>query len=445
LNHKLTILGGGESGAGAAVLAMRRGLDVFVSDAGRLKDKYRAWLEADGVPYEEGGHSADRLLQADEVVISPGIPHRVDIVQQIKKKGIPLISDIELAGRYMGYAKRICITGSNGKTTTTNLIHHMFVEAGVKAALSGNVGNSLCYQVAQGGYELYVVEVSNFQLDGMYDFRADTAILLNITPDHLDRYAGFGDYARSKFRILQNMRPQDSFIYWAEDQVIRGLIEEKGVVPGAYPFAWEGPLEQGAWTEKGKFIIKTNKSSIDMTIEELALQGRHNAYNSMAAGITGSLYNLRKEVIRESLADFQGVEHRLEFALSVHGIEFINDSKATNVNSTWYALESQRNPVVWIAGGVDKGNDYEKLKDLVKAKVKGIVCIGKDNFKIHQAFSDLFLKIVDVESMNEAVYQAYRMAQKGDTVLLSPACASFDRFDNYEQRGQEFKAAVRGL
>jgi len=438
-------LGGGESGAGAAVLAMRKGLDVFVSDAGSLKDKYRAWLETDGVPYEEGAHSTDKVLQADEVVISPGIPHRVDIVQQIKKKGIRLISDIELAGRYMGDAKRICITGSNGKTTTTSLIHHIFAKAGVKAALSGNVGNSLCYQVAQGGYELYVVEVSNFQLDGMSDFRADTALLLNITPDHLDRYEGFEDYARSKYRILQNMRPEDQFIYWAEDPVIERLIGRHGVIPEPFPFAWNGPLERGAWTEKDKLFIKTNKSSIDMTIEELALQGRHNAYNSMAAGITGSLYSLRKEVIRESLSDFHGVEHRLEYALSVHGVDYINDSKATNVNSTWYALESQRNPVVWIAGGVDKGNDYEKLKALVKAKVKGIVCIGEDNFKIHEAFSDLFLKIVDVESMEQAVSQAYRMAQKGDTVLLSPACASFDRFENYEQRGHAFKAAVRSL
>jgi len=440
----VAILGAGESGVGAAILALKKGFEVFVSDKGIIKEKYKNVLTNIGVEWEEGKHTEAKILNATTVVKSPGIPDKVPFILKIKEQGVEVISEIEFAGRYTK-AKFIGITGSNGKTTTTMLTYHMLKKAGLNVGLAGNVGESLAKQVANDDKDIYVLELSSFQLEGMYKFKVDIAILLNITPDHLDRYDyKFENYAASKFRILQNQDEACHFIYCEDDEVITKYLSEHKIKAEQHPFSIKKKTSNGAYIDNEKLIINTNKS-IEMTLQSLALQGKHNLYNSMASGIAGRVLELKKEIIRESLSDFQNVEHRLEFVAKIHGIDFINDSKATNVNSTWYALESFQHPVIWIVGGVDKGNDYEMLKELVSEKVKAIVCLGKDNTKIHEAFGDIIEDIVDAESAEEAVRASYRLGRSGDTVLLSPACASFDLFENYEDRGQQFKSAVKRL
>lgn len=443
--NRIVILGAGESGTGAAVLAKRKGYDVFLSDAGKIKDTYKETLKREGIEFEEGVHSKDKILNASEVVKSPGIPDKAPLVKELIKKGIPVISEIEFASRFTN-AKMVCITGSNGKTTTTMLTYHILKKAGLNVGLGGNVGKSFAMQVAENDHDYYVLELSSFQLDGMYKFKADIAILTNITPDHLDRYEyDFSKYIESKFRILNNQTENDAFIFCIDDPVTAEQVEKRVIQAAKYPVSLVREVEQGAYVKDNRIIFITNDNQTDMSIESLALQGKHNAYNSMAAGVAARVLEIRKELIRESLSDFENIEHRLEYVTKVHGIEFINDSKATNVNSTWYALESMSNPVIWIVGGVDKGNDYTQLRDLVKDKVKAIICLGKDNEKIHQAFSDIVETIVDTSSAEEAVKRAYYLGKKGDTVLLSPACASFDLFENYEDRGRKFKTAVRSL
>lgn len=442
---KLVILGAGESGTGAALLAKKQGMDPFVSDMGRIKAEYKEMLDKNSIKYEEGKHSEDEILDASEVIKSPGIPEKAPIVHMLREKGIPLISEIEFAGRYTD-AVKICITGSNGKTTTTNLLYHMLKKAGRKVALTGNVGNSFAMAVAEGGYDYYVIELSSFQLDGMYKFRADIAILLNITPDHLDRYGyEFQNYIDSKFRITRNQTKSEYLIYWADDHVISTELSKRQFGMTLLPFSAEQTENMVAYIKKDELIIDYKHKTNLMTIHDLALKGRHNTFNSMAAAIAGKVLNIRKDVIRESLADFQGVEHRLEPVITVGGINFINDSKATNVNSTWYALECMETKVVWIAGGIDKGNDYSELFEVVRKKVKAVVCLGKDNKKIVDTFKDKVPTIVETASMEEAVRSSYFLASGGDTVLLSPACASFDLFNNYEDRGRQFKNAVRNL
>lgn len=443
---RLVILGGGESGIGTAVLAKKKGFEVFLSDKGKLKDKYKEVLLNNGIEWEEEQHTEALILNADEVVKSPGIPNKTEIILQLKKKEIPVISEIEFAGRYTS-AKKICITGSNGKTTTTLLTYHIFKKAGLNVGLAGNVGKSFAMQVATENFDYYVLELSSFQLDDMFEFKADIAILLNITPDHLDRYDyKLENYAASKFRIVQNQTEQDAFIYCLDDEVTIQTIKNFEIKAKQYPFSIKQKVEQGAYLENNQLIINTNNTNnLFMTIQELALQGKHNIYNSMAAGVTSKLVDIRKETIRESLSDFHNIEHRLEIVGNVHGIEFINDSKATNVNSTWYALESMTNPVILILGGIDKGNDYSMLNDLVKQKVKAIICLGTDNKKIIKAFSGVVDTILEAHSAKEAVAHAYKVGKKGDTVLLSPACASFDLFENYEDRGTQFKQAVKAL
>lgn len=444
---RLVILGGGESGVGAAVLALKKGFDVFLSDTGKLKDKYKDVLSKYEIKWEEEKHTVELILNADEVVKSPGIPDNAPLIQALHEKSIPVISEIEFAGRYTT-AKKICITGSNGKTTTTLLTYHMMQKAGLKVGLAGNVGKSFALQVALNDFDYYVLELSSFQLDGMFEFKADIAILLNITPDHLDRYDyKLENYAESKFRIIQNQTEADAFVYCTDDEVTVNTIKNKNIKAKQFPFSIKRQLEIGAYlNENNQIVINTsNTNPLFMTIQELALQGKHNTYNSMAAGVAGKLVEIRKETIRESLSDFHNIDHRLELVGNVHGIEFINDSKATNVNSTWYALESMNNPVILILGGVDKGNDYSMLIDLVKSKVKAIICLGTDNKKIIKAFSGVIDTILEAKSAQEAVAQSYKIGKKGDTVLLSPACASFDMFENYEDRGTQFKQAVRAL
>jgi UDP-N-acetylmuramoylalanine--D-glutamate ligase len=443
---EIGILGGGESGTGAAILAEKKGYRVMVSDNGPIKEKYKSVLIKYAIDFEEKGHSEDRILRCSEVIKSPGIPETAPLVRHLRKKGIPVISEIEFAGRHTD-AKKICITGSNGKTTTTLLTHHILKKAGLDAGLAGNVGTSFARQVAEKNHEIYVLELSSFQLDGMVDFKADIAVLLNITPDHLDRYGyDFKRYILSKFRILQNMTERDAFIYNADDSAIAETLKEKRVHAGLYPISLQDrQYEKGAFLRKNEIIIHNDKNQLTMTLEELALQGRHNVYNSMAAGIAARLMDIRKETIKKSLSDFHNIPHRLEYVASVYGINFLNDSKATNVNSTWYALEYVENPMVWIAGGIDKGNDYSIIKKLVKKKVKAIVCLGVDNEKIHREFSRVVPVITDTKSAEEAVLAAYHLADKGDTVLLSPACASFDLFESYEDRGNQFKNAVNRL
>lgn len=443
---KIVVLGGAESGVGSAVLAKKKGFDVFLSDKGKIKEKYKDVLLKYDIAWEEEKHSEERILAADEVIKSPGIPEKAELVKQLRKKGIPVISEIEFAGRYTT-AKKICITGSNGKTTTTMLTYHILKKAGVNVGLAGNVGQSFAMQVAENDFDHYVIELSSFQLDGMYEFKADIAVLLNVTPDHLDRYDyQLQNYVDSKFRITQNQTENDAFIYCADDEITAKETAKKDIKAKKYPFSIKERIEgEGGYLEGNQFILNINNNPLIMTIQELALQGKHNIYNSMAAGIAARIVEIRKDVIRESLADFHNVEHRLEFVAKVHGIEFINDSKATNVNSTWYALESMQQPVIWIVGGVDKGNDYSVLADLVKEKVKAIVCLGTDNKKIKKAFADIVPTIVETGSAREAVYQGYRMGKQGDVVLLSPCCASFDLFENYEDRGRQFKQAVRAL
>ncbi len=442
---RLVILGGGESGVGAAVLGAQKGFEVFLSDFGKIQPEYQEILNTRGFQFEELQHTESKIVNADLVIKSPGIPDKAPIIKKLIELGTPVISEIEFAGRYTN-AKTVCITGSNGKTTTTLLTYELLKRAGLNVGLAGNVGKSFALQVAEEQFEYYVLELSSYQLDGMFEFRADIAILLNITPDHLDRYEyKMQNYVDSKMRITQNQTSNDWFVYCVDDPLIRAELQKRTINSKIIPFSNSEILEQGGWLEHETLKINVNNNTFDMTIYDLALQGKHNLYNSMAAGISGSILNLRKESIRECLSDFQGVEHRLERFLRVHNIEFINDSKATNINSVWYALESMQSPVVWIVGGVDKGNDYSELMDLVKDKVKAIVCLGKDNQKIFTAFEGLGKEMVDAKSMEEAVRSAYFLAEKGDAVLLSPACASFDLFKNYEDRGQQFKEAVRNL
>lgn len=445
MKKKIVILGAGESGAGSAVLALKQGFDVFVSDKGEIKEKYREILDKHKIKWEQGDHTESIILSADEVIKSPGIPEKNPLIIKLHEKGIPVISEIEFAGRYCTGTK-ICITGSNGKTTVTNLIYHMLKKAGMNAAMTGNVGNSFAMAVAEGSYDYYVIELSSFQLDGMFEFKADIAILMNITPDHLDRYGyELQNYVDSKFRITQNQTKDNYLIYWAGDPIVKAELAKKHYGMTQLPFSDEISEGMTAYIEENNLIIDLPKKTNLMTIHELALKGRHNIYNSMAAAIAGKVLNIRKDAIRESLADFQGVEHRLEPVITVCGVNFINDSKATNVNSTWYAIECMENDIIWIVGGVDKGNDYSELFPVVKKRVKAIVCLGKDNKKIIEAFKDKITTIVETGSMEEAVRSAYYLAKKGETVLLSPACASFDLFKNYEDRGRQFKMAVRNL
>lgn len=442
---RIVVLGAGESGTGAAVLAKQKGFDVFVTDKGAIKQKYKDVLSHHEIKWEEQQHTESLVLNADEVIKSPGIPGKAPLVQQLKKQGTPVISEIEFAARYTN-AKMICITGSNGKTTTTTLVHHILKKVGLNVAMGGNVGHSFAKLVAEGNYDYYVLELSSFQLDDMYEFRADIAILTNITPDHLDRYDyKLEKYAASKFRITQNQCPEDAFIFCLDDEVTKDEMKKHTIRAKQYPFSIRERVAEGAWLNENEILLTINNTQLSMTIEELALQGKHNVYNSMAAGIAGRLLEVRKEVIRESLSDVQNVEHRMEFVARINNVDFINDSKATNVNSTWYALESVNTPVVWIVGGVDKGNDYTSLLELVKAKVKAIIVLGTENAKIIKTFTGKTDTIVEAATAQEAVNLAYRLAVKGDTVLLSPACASFDLFENYEDRGQQFKAAVRSL
>lgn len=445
LNGKMVILGAAESGIGSAILAQKLGLEVFVSDFGKIAEKYKKELLERGIPFEEGQHTDAKILDATEVVKSPGIPDKVPIVKSLRSAGVPVISEIEFAGRHTN-AKMICITGTNGKTTTTMLTHHLFTKAGLKAGLGGNIGRSFARQVAEEQFDYYVLELSSFQLDGCSTFKADVGILTNITPDHLDRYDyKVENYIRSKFRLLQNQGPNDAFIYCADDELTMQALQQQSLPMQCYPFSIKKKDGMSAWLDNDQLCIQTNNTPFSMSINELALQGKHNLYNSMAAGIAGRLFEIRKDVVRESFSDFENIEHRLEFVNSVHGIDFINDSKATNVNSTWYALESMQQPTIWIAGGVDKGNDYSELMELVQTRVKAIVCMGVDNKKIIEAFREVVPVIVETGSAEEAVQTAYRLGKKGDAVLLSPACASFDLFENYEDRGRKFKAAVRTL
>lgn len=442
---RIVILGGGESGAGAAILAKKQGYDVFLSDSSTIKPRYREWLDRYNISWEEGKHTEELILSTDEVIKSPGIPDKAPLVVKIHEKAIPVISEIEFAGRFTT-ARTICITGSNGKTTTTSLIYHMMQKAGLNVGLAGNIGNSFAYQVAENSYDYYVIELSSFQLDGIFAFRPDIAILLNITPDHLDRYDyKMQNYVESKFRITRNLSEDDCFIFCSDDAVTVEQLKKIVLRAQQLMFSQKTKDNQTSWIENEHLFINYNDSDFSMSINELSLKGKHNIYNSMAAGIAGHVLNIRKEVIRESLSDFQGVEHRLEQVLTIRGVCYVNDSKATNVNSTWYALESMDTPVVWIVGGIDKGNDYSELMDLVKTKVKAIICLGVDNAKLHNVFGDLIVPMVDAHSADEAVQQAYKLASSGDTVLLSPACASFDLFENYEDRGRKFKAAVREL
>ena len=442
---RIVILGAGESGAGAAVLAKKQGFDVFVSDFGEIKDHYKQLLDNHHIPWEEKQHSEKLILNAGEVIKSPGIPDKAPIVKKLIEKKIPVISEIEFAGRYTD-AKMICITGSNGKTTTTMLIYHILKDAGLNAGLAGNVGESLALQVAEKDFDYYVLELSSFQLDGMKEFKADIAILLNITPDHLDRYDyEFQKYIDSKFKIIQNQTSKDSFIFWNDDPVIQQELKKRKIQSTLYPFSLEREEKTKAFIENNLLIINTLNNLFTMPSAELSLQGIHNTYNSMAAGLAASIVNVRKENIRQSLQDFQGVEHRLEYVATVKDVKYINDSKATNVNSCWYALQSMRTQVVLILGGTDKGNDYSEIEELVKEKVTGLILLGVDNEKLHQFFDGKVEKIVDVQSMEECVKEAYKMANRGQTVLLSPCCASFDLFKNYEDRGKQFKACVRNL
>ena len=445
MEKRIVILGAAESGVGASVLALKKGFDVFVSDGGKIEEKYKNVLTKYNIPFEEGKHSPENILNATEVIKSPGIPDKAAMVKRIRDNKIPVISEIEFAGRYTN-AKMIGITGTNGKTTTTLLTHHILKKAGLNAGLAGNVGKSLAMQVAEENYDHYVIELSSFQLDGMYDFKCDIAVLTNITPDHLDRYEyKLENYAMSKFRITQNQTASDVFIYNTDDEITGEYIGKINIKAQQYPFSIKKKIEKGAWLENNSIQLLTNTNQFTMLIQDLALQGKHNIYNSMAAALSARSLEIRKEVVRESLTDFQNIEHRLEHVMNVNGIEFVNDSKATNINSTWYALECFHKPVVLILGGVDKGNDYAMLEDLIKEKVKAIVCLGIDTKKIHNAFKSLVTEIIDVTSAVDAVNESYRLAKPGDVVLLSPACASFDLFENYEDRGRQFKAAVKGL
>ena len=440
----IAILGAGESGLGAAILAHKMEWNVFVSDAGKIKEEFRLDLNNLGVEWEEGRHDEERILNADLVVKSPGIPNTIPLIIALRNRSIPVVSEIEFAG-YYSKGKKICITGSNGKTTNTMLIHHILKKAGLDVALAGNVGQSFAKQVAEADREWYVIELSSFQLDDMFDFKAEIGILTNITPDHLDRYENeMQRYIDAKFRIINNQTQEDWFIYNFDDPIIKSEIAKRKLSMKTAPFSLKEEIKLGGFATKEQLTINI-KNQFTMSIHDLALKGKHNTQNSLAAGIAARIVEIRKDIVRESLEDFVNVEHRLEFVAKVNGIEFINDSKATNINSTWFALESMEKPVVWIVGGVDKGNDYTELIELVKDKVKAIICLGKENQRIIEAFSSSVVSIVEASSALEAVAYGYRLANKDEVVLLSPACASFDLFENYEDRGNQFKQAVRLL
>ncbi|MGO5241300.1 UDP-N-acetylmuramoyl-L-alanine--D-glutamate ligase [Hallella faecis] len=441
---RIVVLGAGESGAGAAVLAKKEGFDVFVSDMSKINDKYKKVLDDHGIQWEEGHHTEELILNADEIIKSPGIPEKAPMIQKLMAQGTHIISEIEFAGRYT-HSKMICITGSNGKTTTTSLIYHIFKAAGYDAGLAGNIGRSLALQVAEDPHEYYIIELSSFQLDNMYDFRANIAILLNITPDHLDRYDfKFENYAAAKMRITQNQTAEDSFIYWNDDPVIKEELKKYDIKAVACPFSELKEEGSIAYIEEGQYKLEF-PTPFNMEQEELSLTGKHNIYNSLAAGLASNITGIKKEIIRKSLSDFPGVEHRLEKVCDVRGVHYVNDSKATNVDACWYALESMKTPVVLILGGKDKGNDYNEIKELVKQKCSGLVYLGADNAKLHANFDELGIPVRDTHSMKECVKACYEMARPGDTVLLSPCCASFDLFKNMEDRGEQFKTLVRSL
>jgi UDP-N-acetylmuramoylalanine--D-glutamate ligase len=441
---RIVVLGAGESGAGAAILAKKEGFDVFVSDTSKIKDKYKEMLDAHGIEWEEGHHTEEKILSADEVIKSPGIPKEAPMIQKLMAQGTHIISEIEFAGRYTN-SKMICITGSNGKTTTTSLIYHIFKKAGYDAGLAGNIGRSLALQVAEDPHEYYIIELSSFQLDNMYDFRANIAILLNITPDHLDRYDfKFENYADAKMRITQNQTADDSFIFWNDDPVIKKEMEKFDIHAVRCPFSEIKEDASVAYIEEGEYKLEY-PTPFNMEQEELSLTGKHNLYNSLAAGLAANISGIKKDVIRQSLSDFPGVEHRLEKVCKVRGVQYVNDSKATNVDACWYALESMKTPVVLILGGKDKGNDYSHIFDLVKEKCVGLVYLGADNTKLHNNFDAFGIPVRDTHSMADCVKACYEMAKPGDTVLLSPCCASFDLFKNMEDRGTQFKELVRKL
>ena len=443
--QRLVVLGGAESGVGAAVLAKVKGYDVFLSDKGKIEQRYADELRKWDIPFEEGRHTEELILSADEVVKSPGIPGTVPMVQKLRAQGTHIISEIEFAGRYDS-AKKICITGSNGKTTTTSLIYYLLQNAGLNVGLGGNIGKSYAYQVATEHFDYYVLEISSFQLDDVYEFKPDIAIITNITPDHLDRYDHkMENYTAAKFNITKNLTSEDCFIFDSDDEITIGHLSNIVLRCKMLPFTQEKEVEQGAFLRDDRIILRYDKEETDIYLKELALGGKHNIYNSMAAALAAKASGIDNDVIRESLKTFQPVEHRLEPVLSIKDVLYINDSKATNVDSAWYALECQKRPVVWIVGGTDKGNDYSVLNDLVKEKVKAIVCLGVDNSKIHAAFGGMVENMVDALSAEEAVRKAAAFASSGDVVLLSPCCASFDLFKNYEDRGAQFKAAVRNL
>lgn len=442
----MVILGGGESGVGAALLAQQQGYDTFLSDGSSLKENYRNELQQAGIGFEEGQHDEERILAADEVVKSPGIPEKNELVKKIRAKGIPVISEIELAYRFKGDSKIIAITGSNGKTTTTALTFHICKEAGLDCALVGNIGYSFAKQVAENPKPLYVAEISSFQLDDIKTFRPDIAILTNITEDHLDRYDyNFENYIRSKFRITMNQQSTDHFIYCCDDEVTMKYLNRFNIQSNQLPISMKRELPNGAFIKDGDMYVRTGQDFTSMSVYDFALKGKHNQYNTMAACVAATTMDIRKDKIRDAVQNFQSLEHRMEHVATIRGVDFINDSKATNVNSTWYALESMTKPTVLILGGVDKGNDYSLIADLVKEKVKAIICLGTDNRKIHEAFGNLVSPIVNTGSALEAVHAAFHFSEKGDVVLLSPACASFDLFKNYEDRGNQFKQAVKEL
>ena len=442
---RVVVLGGGESGVGSAVLAKVKGFDVFLSDMGNISEKYTAMLNEWDIPFEQGGHTENLILNADEVIKSPGIPSTAAMVRKIEEKGINVISEIEFAGRYDS-AKKVCITGSNGKTTTTSLIYHLLKQAGLNVGLGGNIGQSYAYQVATEKFDIYVLELSSFQLDNVYDFKADIAIITNITPDHLDRYGyNMENYVKSKFRITRNMSDDDCFIFCSDDEITINHLNKIVIKAQQLPFTQKTEVPQGAFVKDNKIVVRYQEDETDLYLQELALGGKHNIYNSMAAALAAKAMDIADSTIREGLATFQAVEHRLENVLSIKDVLYINDSKATNVDAAWYALECQTRPVVWIVGGTDKGNDYSSLVPLAQEKVKAIICMGLDNTKIHEAFEKVVPQMYDVTSAKDAVQTAHDIATAGDVVLLSPCCASFDLFKNYEDRGRQFKDAVRNL
>ena len=442
---RVVVLGGGESGVGSAVLAKVKGFDVFLSDMGNISEKYVSVLNEWSIPFEQGGHTEELILNADEVIKSPGIPSTAAMVKKIENKGIKVISEIEFAGRYDS-AKKVCITGSNGKTTTTSLIYHLLQQAGLNVGLGGNIGKSYAYQVATENFDIYVLELSSFQLDNVYDFKADIAIITNISPDHLDRYGyNMENYVKSKFRITRNMSDEDCFIFCSDDEITINHLNKIVIKAQQLPFTQKAEVSQGAFVKDDRIIVRYKEEECDMYLQELALGGKHNIYNSMAAALAAKAMDIDNAAIREGLATFQAVEHRLENVLSIKDVLYINDSKATNVDAAWYALECQTRPVVWIVGGTDKGNDYSSLVPLAQEKVKAIICMGLDNSKIHAAFEKAVPQMYDVTSAQDAVQTAHKIASSGDVVLLSPCCASFDLFKNYEDRGKQFKDAVRSL